>query len=93
VYDMLCTLTFGLAYLTPIIVLGIFGIIAETTGAGAPPRTSWRGVAMLFTAHNYGRMAIIHPVAGSPSIPRRRKGRWRVPRWAGCGGCSSWWSR
>ena len=27
---------FGLAYLTPIIVLGIFGIIAETTGGAAP---------------------------------------------------------
>jgi putrescine importer len=62
---MLCTLPFGLAYLTPIIVLGIFGIIAETTGGAAPAAYFVAVVAMLFTAHNYGRMAIAHPVAGS----------------------------
>jgi hypothetical protein len=72
---------------------GDLRIITETTGGAAPAEDLVARVAMLSTAHSCGRTAIIHPVAGSPSIPRRRKGRWRVPRWAGCGGCSSWWSR
>ncbi|MDQ0676082.1 amino acid transporter [Pseudarthrobacter siccitolerans] len=43
---------FGLAYLTPLIVLGIFGIIAEATG-GAPPAAYLVAlIAMLFTAHS-----------------------------------------
>ncbi len=56
---------FGLAYLTPIIVLGIFGIIAESTGGAAPAAYLVAMVAMLFTAHSYGRMSIAYPVAGS----------------------------
>lgn len=56
---------FGLAYLTPIIVLGIFGIIAETTGGAAPAAYLVAMVAMLFTAHSYGRMSVAYPVAGS----------------------------
>ncbi|MDQ0770284.1 putrescine importer [Pseudarthrobacter defluvii] len=63
---------FGLAYLTPIIVLGIFGIIAETTGGAAPAAYLVALVAMLFTAHSYGRMAIAHPVAGSAYTYVRR---------------------
>ena len=62
---------FGLAYLTPIIVLGIFGIIAETGGA-APAAYLVALVAMLFTAHSYGRMAIAYPVAGSAYTYVRR---------------------
>ena len=56
---------FGLAYLTPLIVLGIFGVIAETTGGASPSAYLVALVAMLFTAHSYGRMAIAYPVAGS----------------------------
>lgn len=56
---------FGLAYLTPIIVLGIFGIIAETTGGASPSAYLVAMVAMLFTAHSYGRMSVAYPVAGS----------------------------
>ncbi|MET1034372.1 MAG: APC family permease [Arthrobacter sp.] len=56
---------FGLAYLTPLIVLGIFGIIAETTGGAAPSAYLVALVAMLFTAHSYGRMSVAYPVAGS----------------------------
>ncbi|MFD0047575.1 APC family permease [Pseudarthrobacter scleromae] len=63
---------FGLAYLTPIIVLGIFGIIAETTGGAAPAAYLVALVAMLFTAHSYGRMAVAHPVAGSAYTYVRR---------------------
>jgi putrescine importer len=56
---------FGLAYLTPLIVLGIFGIIAETTAGASPSAYLVALIAMLFTAHSYGRMAIAYPVAGS----------------------------
>jgi amino acid transporter len=63
---------FGLAYLTPLIVLGIFGIIAETTGGASPSAYLVALVAMLFTAHSYGRMAIAYPVAGSAYTYVRR---------------------
>lgn len=56
---------FGLAYMTPIIVLGIFGIIAEVTGGATPSAYLLALVAMLFTAFSYGRMAEAFPLAGS----------------------------
>ena len=56
---------FGLAYLTPLIVLAIFGVIAETTGGASPSAYLVAMVAMLFTAQSYGRMAVAYPVAGS----------------------------
>ncbi|MGN6405955.1 MAG: Putrescine importer PuuP, partial [Sinomonas sp.] len=56
---------FGLAYLAPLIVLGIFGVIAQTTGGATPSAYLVALVAMLFTAHSYGRMSVAHPVAGS----------------------------
>jgi putrescine importer len=63
---------FGLAYLTPLIVLGIFGIIAEATGGASPAAYLVALIAMLFTAHSYGRMAIAYPVAGSAYTYVRR---------------------
>jgi putrescine importer len=63
---------FGLAYLTPLIVLAIFGLIAETTGGAAPSAYLVAMVAMLFTAHSYGRMAVAYPVAGSAYTYVRR---------------------
>lgn len=56
---------FGLAYMTPLIVLGIFGIVAEATAGAAPSAYLLALVAMLFTAYSYGRMARTYPVAGS----------------------------
>jgi putrescine importer len=56
---------FGLAYMTPLIVLGIFGIIAETTAGATPSAYLLALGAMLFTAYSYGRMVVVHPVAGS----------------------------
>lgn len=56
---------FGLAYMTPLIVLGTFGVLAEKTGGGVPSAYLLALVAMLFTAHSYGRMAAAFPVAGS----------------------------
>ncbi len=63
---------FGLAYLTPLIVLGIFGIVAETTGGATPSAYLLALVAMLFTAFSYGRMAAAFPVAGSAYTYVRR---------------------
>lgn len=56
---------FGIAYMTPIIVLGTFGILADTTGGVVPSAYLAASVAMLFTALSYGRMAAAFPVAGS----------------------------
>ncbi|PWJ53060.1 amino acid/polyamine/organocation transporter, APC superfamily [Quadrisphaera granulorum] len=63
---------FGLAYMTPLIVLGIFGIVAETTGGASASAYLVALVAMLFTASSYGRMAAAHPVAGSAYTYVRR---------------------
>jgi amino acid transporter len=56
---------FGLAYMTPIIVLGIFGVIAEKSQGGSAGSYLLATVAMLFTALSYGVMARHFPVAGS----------------------------
>ena len=56
---------FGIAYMTPIIVLGTFGILAETTGGRVPAAYLAAAIAMLFTALSYGHMARAFPVAGS----------------------------
>jgi putrescine importer len=56
---------FGLAYMTPIIVLGIFGVIAELSDGGSAGSYLVATVAMLFTALSYGLMARHFPVAGS----------------------------
>ncbi|MEC3973854.1 APC family permease [Amycolatopsis sp. H20-H5] len=56
---------FGLAYMAPLIVLGTFGIVAGTTGGAVPSAYLLALVAMLFTAASYGKMAAVHPVAGS----------------------------
>ncbi|MBJ6778365.1 APC family permease, partial [Pasteurella multocida subsp. multocida] len=49
----------------PIIVLGTFGILAETTQGHVPAAYIAASLAMLFTALSYGRMAAAFPVAGS----------------------------
>ena len=56
---------FGIAYMTPIIVLGTFGILADTTGGLVPAAYVAASLAMLFTAFSYARMAAAFPVAGS----------------------------
>ena len=63
---------FGIAYMTPIIVLGTFGILAETTQGHVPAAYIAASLAMLFTALSYGRMAAAFPVAGSASSPAGR---------------------
>ncbi len=56
---------FGIAYMTPIIVLGTFGILSQTTGGAVPAAYLAAAVAMLFTAMSYARMAAAFPLAGS----------------------------
>jgi amino acid transporter len=55
----------GLAYMTPIIVLGIFGIVAEITAGASASAYLVALVAMIFTASSYGRLSAAYPVAGS----------------------------
>ncbi len=56
---------FGLAYMTPIIVLGILGVIAEASSGASAGAYLLATITMLFTASSYARMSVIHPVAGS----------------------------
>ncbi len=63
---------FGLAYMTPLIVLGIFGVIAETTNGASASAYLVALVAMLFTASSYGRMAAAYPQSGSAYTYVRR---------------------
>ena len=63
---------FGLAYMTPIIVLGTFGILAQQTGGVVPTAYLVALIAMLFTAYSYGQMAKAFPTAGS-AYPYTRK--------------------
>jgi len=56
---------FGIAYMTPIIVLGTFGILADATKGLVPASYLVASVAMLFTALSYAKMAAAFPVAGS----------------------------
>lgn len=57
--------TFGLAYMTPIIVIGTFGVIATDSRGASAMSYLLATIAMLFTAGSYGRMAVLHPQSGS----------------------------
>lgn len=63
---------FGLAYLAPMIVLGTFGVLAETTSGSTPAAYLLALVALLFTALSYGKMSALYPVAGSAYSYTRR---------------------
>lgn len=65
-------LLFGLAYLAPMIVLGTFGVLAETTHGSAPTGYLLALVALLFTALSYGKMAAQFPVSDSAYSYTRR---------------------
>ncbi|MCK2043301.1 APC family permease [Chromohalobacter sp. TMW 2.2308] len=56
---------FGLAYMTPTVVLATFGILADTTQGGVPSAYVAALIAIIFTAISYGHMAAIYPMAGS----------------------------
>ncbi|WP_134704543.1 APC family permease [Ammoniphilus sp. YIM 78166] len=56
---------FGLAYLTPMIVFGMYGTLAEASHGAVVPTFVLALVAMLFTAYSYGKMVKAYPIAGS----------------------------
>lgn len=56
---------FGLAYMTPIIVLGTFGLLADATHGVAAGAYVFALLAMVFTAWSYGLMAAEFPTNGS----------------------------
>ncbi|WP_299668485.1 APC family permease [uncultured Ruegeria sp.] len=56
---------FGLAYMTPMIVYGTFGVLAEASQGMVPTAYVLALCAVLLTAVSYGKMSYIFPVAGS----------------------------
>jgi putrescine importer len=54
----------GLAYMTPLIVLGTYGVVAKLSNGTVPTAYLVTLVAMLFTAFSYGRMASLYPISG-----------------------------
>lgn len=56
---------FGLAYITPFIVLTTFGVFSEVSKGTLPTAYIIAGLAMIFTALSYGKMAREFPLAGS----------------------------
>lgn len=56
---------FGLAYMGPLIVIGVFGVIAVASEGAAAGAMFLATAAILFTALSYGKMAKHFPVSGS----------------------------
>lgn len=56
---------FGIAYMTPTVVLATFGILATSTNGMVPAAYLAALIPMFFTALSYGHMAAAYPVAGS----------------------------
>jgi amino acid transporter len=56
---------FGLAYMVPLTVWTTYGVVVTKTHGFLSSAYVVTTVAMLFTAYSYGRMVVVHPVAGS----------------------------
>lgn len=56
---------FGIAYITPFIVLTTFGVFSEASKGTLATAYSLTTVAMLFTALSYGKLAHLYPLSGS----------------------------
>jgi len=56
---------FGLAYMGPLIGIGIFGVIATQSQGASAGAMVVATIAILFTAFSYGTMARLHPASGS----------------------------
>lgn len=56
---------FGLAYMTPMIVFGTFGVLASASQGTTAMAYLVASVAILLTAISYGILARVYPVAGS----------------------------
>ncbi|MFB5192448.1 APC family permease [Alicyclobacillus fastidiosus] len=62
---LLPVVLFGLAYMSPMIVFGTYGVLVQTTHGLATSAYLLALAAMLFTAYSYGRMVKAYPNAGS----------------------------
>ena len=65
-------LLFGLAYMAPLIVYGIYGDLAKASQDTAALAYLLALIAITFTALSYGRLTRIYPVAGSAYTYTRR---------------------
>ena len=63
---------FGLAYMSPSIVVSTFGVIASTAKGAAPTAYLVATVAMTLTALSYGKLARAYPESGSVYTYARR---------------------
>jgi len=63
---------FGLAYMTPMIVFGTFGALAEASQGTTAMAYLIAAAAISLTAISYGTMARVYPVAGSAYTYARR---------------------
>ncbi|WP_137121696.1 APC family permease [Segeticoccus rhizosphaerae] len=63
---------FGIAYITPFIVLTTFGVFSAVSHGTLAASYAITTVAVLFTAASYGKMARLHPSAGSAYTYTRR---------------------
>ena len=62
---LLPVILFGIAYMSPTVVFGTYGVLVQTTNGAATTAYIVALVAMLFTAYSYGRMVKAYPTAGS----------------------------
>ncbi|MET7931361.1 amino acid permease, partial [Streptomyces sp. NPDC005349] len=63
--SLLSVVLFGLAYISPGIVVTMFGVVAATSGGAAPTAFAVATLAMLLTGLSYAKMARAAPGAGS----------------------------
>lgn len=56
---------FGLAYMVPLTVWTTYGIVTTSTEGHLPLAYVVTTTAMALTAYSYGRMVLVHPIAGS----------------------------
>jgi putrescine importer len=56
---------FGIAYITPFIVLTTFGVFSEASNGTLATAYAVTSIAMVFTALSYGKLANLYPAAGS----------------------------
>ncbi len=56
---------FGIAYVTPFIVLTTFGVFSEASNGTLATAYTLTTIAMLFTAISYGKLARLYPQSGS----------------------------
>ncbi len=56
---------FGIAYVSPFIVLTTFGVFSAASNGTLPTSYALATVAMVFTAISYGKLAALYPTSGS----------------------------